>query len=100
MVGLAFASVLLYQLFYQAAGYGGTTVTATTKPTETVAADAPVITVRFDANVDLALPWGFSPDQKEIKVRIGEERLAFFTAKTGVAGRSLAMPRLTSRRTR
>jgi cytochrome c oxidase assembly protein subunit 11 len=81
MVGLAFASVLLYQLFYQAAGYGGTTVTATTKPTETVAADAPVITVRFDANVDLALPWGFSPDQKEIKVRIGEERLAFFTAK-------------------
>jgi cytochrome c oxidase assembly protein Cox11 len=45
MVGLAFASVLLYQLFYQAAGYGGTTVTATTKPTETVAADATVITV-------------------------------------------------------
>jgi cytochrome c oxidase assembly protein subunit 11 len=81
MVGLAFASVPLYQLFCQVTGYGGTTVTATIKPTETVTVDAPVITVLFDSNVDSALPWSFTPDQKKIKVRIGEESLATYTAK-------------------
>jgi cytochrome c oxidase assembly protein subunit 11 len=81
MVGLAFASVPLYQLFCQVTGYGGTTVIATIKPTETVTVDAPVITVLFDSNVDSALPWSFTPDQKKIKVRIGEESLATYTAK-------------------
>jgi cytochrome c oxidase assembly protein subunit 11 len=81
MVGLAFASVPLYQLFCQVTGYGGTTVTATIKPTETVTVDAPVITVLFDSNVDSTLPWSFAPDQKKIKVRIGEESLATYTAK-------------------
>lgn len=81
MVGLSFASVPLYQLFCKVTGYGGTTVTATIKPTEIVTADAPVITVLFDSNVDSALPWSFTPDQKRIKVRIGEESLATYTAK-------------------
>jgi cytochrome c oxidase assembly protein subunit 11 len=81
MVGLAFASVPLYQLFCQVTGYGGTTVTATTKPIEVVAADAPVITVLFDSNVDASLPWIFTPDQNKIKVRLGEESLATYTVK-------------------
>ena len=81
MVGLAFASVPLYQLFCQVTGYGGTIVTATIKPTETVTVDAPVITILFDSNVDSTLPWSFAPDQKKIKVRIGEESLATYTAK-------------------
>jgi len=81
MVGLSFASVPLYQLFCQVTGYGGTTVAATIKPTEPVTEDAPVITVLFDSNVDSTLPWSFTPDQKEIKVRIGEESLATYTAK-------------------
>jgi cytochrome c oxidase assembly protein subunit 11 len=81
MVGLSFASVPLYQLFCQVTGYGGTTVTATIKPTEAVAADAPVITVLFDSNVDTALPWSFTPDQNKIKVRLGEESLATYTVK-------------------
>ena len=32
MIGLAFASVPLYQLFCQVTGYGGTTVNVATKP--------------------------------------------------------------------
>ena len=79
MIGLAFASVPLYQLFCQVTGYGGTTLAATSKP-EAVAADAPVVTVRFDSNVDSTLPWAFNPNQKEINVRIGEESLASYTA--------------------
>ena len=81
MVGLSFASVPLYQLFCQVTGYGGTTVTATIKPTEVITVNAPVITVLFDSNVDSALPWSFTPDQKRIKVRIGEESLATYTVK-------------------
>lgn len=54
MVGLAYASVPLYQLFCQITGYGGTTQ---------VAGDAPKgfidrqMTVRFDSNVSNDLSW-------------------------------------------
>ncbi len=81
MVGLAYASVPLYQLFCQITGYGGTTIIAGSRPAETVVpVDAPMITVRFDANVDGALPWSFRPDQKLIKVRVGMESLATYSA--------------------
>ena len=80
MVGLAFASVPLYQLFCQVTGYGGTTVTGI-KPIRTVDEDAPVITVLFDSNVETALPWSFTPDQNKIRVRIGEENLVSYTVK-------------------
>lgn len=80
MGGLAFASVPLYQLFCQVTGYGGTTTVASGKPATAVAADAPMITVRFDSNVDSALPWSFKPDQKEMKIPVGAEGLATFTA--------------------
>ena len=81
MVGLAFASVPLYQLFCQVTGYGGTTRVAEA-PTKTVGQKlGRIITVRFDANVNSALPWLFKPLQKEMKVRVGEEVLAHYTAK-------------------
>ncbi|MBH89137.1 MAG: cytochrome c oxidase assembly protein [Magnetovibrio sp.] len=81
MIGLAFASVPLYQLFCQVTGYGGTTVNVATKPKKELAVDSPIITVLFDSNVDTDLPWSFSPDQNKIRVRIGEESLASYTAK-------------------
>lgn len=80
MIGLAFASVPLYQLFCQVTGFGGTTSVAASPPTLENGVDAPVMTVRFDSNVDSSLPWGFRPDQKEIKVKIGTEGLATYTA--------------------
>jgi cytochrome c oxidase assembly protein subunit 11 len=58
MVGLAYASVPLYQLFCQITGYGGTTQ---------VAGDAPKgfidrqMTVRFDSNVSHDLAWTVKP---------------------------------------
>ena len=81
MIGLAFASVPLYQLFCQVTGYGGTTDTAAIKPNKELAADAPIITVLFDSNVDKDLPWSFTPDQNKVNVRIGEESLVSYTAK-------------------
>ncbi|RYE07248.1 MAG: cytochrome c oxidase assembly protein [Hyphomicrobiales bacterium] len=54
MVGLAYASVPLYQLFCQITGYGGTTQVADGNPKGVIARE---MTTRFDANVDGALAW-------------------------------------------
>ena len=54
MVGLAFASVPLYRMFCQATGYGGMPQRAERGADEVLDR---TIRVRFDANVDHALPW-------------------------------------------
>ena len=90
MVGLAYASVPLYQLFCQVTGYGGTTQVTDT------AADAVVpnhpIKVRFDANTNPALNWRFEAVDAPLTLNPGEEvvinyRAANFgdTASTGTS---------------
>jgi cytochrome c oxidase assembly protein subunit 11 len=77
MVGLSFAAVPLYRLFCQATGYDGT-------PRRADAASATMIdreiTVRFDANVSSALGWKFQPAQRALRLKLGENALAFYTA--------------------
>ncbi|HJO75223.1 MAG TPA: cytochrome c oxidase assembly protein [Rhodospirillales bacterium] len=77
MVGLAFAAVPLYQLFCQVTGFGGTPKVAAAAPSESASKGGAVaareITVRFDANVNPALPWRFAPEQKKILVRAGAQ---------------------------
>lgn len=80
MLMLAYASVPLYRLFCQVTGFGGTTQrveadVALAVPTERF------VTVSFDANTDPKLPWLFKPAQRSMKVRVGEQTLAVFTAK-------------------
>jgi len=70
MVGAAFASVPLYQLFCQVTGYGGTTQRAEAAPTEV---SDQFVTIRFDGNVAADLPWTFRPNQREVRVRLGEK---------------------------
>jgi cytochrome c oxidase assembly protein subunit 11 len=77
MVGLSFAAVPLYRLFCQVTGYGGIPLRAETAPTEVLDR---TIRIRFDANVDRALPWSFKPVDRVIEVKIGETALAFFKA--------------------
>ena len=36
------------------------------------------VAVRFDSNVDPNLPWRFEPLEREVKVRLGEERLVHY----------------------
>ena len=75
MVALSFAAVPLYQLFCQATGFGGTTQRAQ-------AVAGPVLDrlmkVRFDANVGSGLPWQFEPVDREIELKVGEERQAAY----------------------
>lgn len=58
MVGLAYASVPLYQLFCQITGYGGTTQIASESPKGAIARK---MTVRFDSNVANNLNWTVTP---------------------------------------
>jgi cytochrome c oxidase assembly protein subunit 11 len=77
-VGLAFASVPLYRMFCQVTGYGGTTQRAEHAPAE---AGERVVTVHFNADIaGTNLPWTFTPDQNEVTVRVGEERLIYYRA--------------------
>ena len=77
MTGLAFASVPLYRMFCQVTGYGGTPQRAEQAPQEVLDR---TIRVRFDANVDRALPWSFAPVDRVVEVKIGETALVFFKA--------------------
>ena len=83
MVGLSFASVPLYRVFCQVTGYGGVPQRAEKAPGEVLDR---TVTIRFDGNVDRALPWTFAPVQQTMDVKIGETVLAFFKASNNSAG--------------
>ena len=76
MVGVAFASVPLYRLFCQVTGFGGTPVRAERAP----GAVAGQVGVRFDANVNSALPWRFEPVQRTIRVAPGARTQILYRA--------------------
>ncbi len=75
MIGLAFAAVPLYRLFCQVTGYSGVPQRAEAAPDRELDR---TIQIRFDANVDRALPWSFAPVERVVEVKIGETALAFF----------------------
>ncbi len=78
MVGLAFASVPLYRIFCQVTGFGGTPRIAAAK---SVRIGERVITVRFDSNLASGMPWRFQPVKRQIDLRVGEQKLAFYRAR-------------------
>jgi cytochrome c oxidase assembly protein subunit 11 len=90
MVGLSFASVPLYRLFCAATGYGGTPQIG---PAASPGISAKTITVRFNADVNPALPWSFSPEQAQVTVHLGQEQMAFYRARNearqAITGRAL-----------
>ena len=77
MVALAYAAVPLYELFCRVTGFAGTPLVAAAG-----AGDRPVlartVAVRFDSNVEPNLAWRFQPLERELKVRLGEERLTHY----------------------
>ncbi len=79
MAMLAYASVPLYRLFCQVTGFGGTTRRVAANFSDGVSSQT--LKVRFNADTDPHLPWQFEPIEKEITVRIGENRLVAFRAQ-------------------
>lgn len=78
MVGMAYAAVPLYRLFCQVTGYGGTTQRAE-RPSNMILAQT--VNVRFDSNVSRGLNWEFTPLQRTIDVRVGENTLVYYKAR-------------------
>lgn len=77
MAMMAYAAVPLYRLFCQKTGFDGTPLIAKVFPEKIEDRE---ITVRFNTDIDPRLGWEFKSEQKEVKVRIGENGLAFFKA--------------------
>ena len=77
MIGLVSASAPLYRAFCRATGTGGTPRVAVAAPG---AFGGTVLVVRFDASVNRAIHWRFEPEQREMRVRPGEQSLAVFRA--------------------
>lgn len=88
MTGIAAYSVTLYRLFCQVTGAGGTTQRAIAAPAER----GRFITVLFDTTTAPNLDWRFAPVQRRLRLRLGEEAVAFFTAenlsRTAITGRA------------
>ena len=86
MLGLGYAAVPLYRLFCEATGFGGTTQRATeaqavSAAEQAASAGAPMISIRFDANVDRTLPWSFHARQVTDTVQIGQRDMAIFEVR-------------------
>lgn len=89
MVGLAYASVPLYDLFCKVTGFGGTPIARDSNGSEVLDR---TISVRFDSNVAPGLNWRFSPEKPEVKVKLGETTTVLYKvtntgdkASTGIA---------------
>jgi cytochrome c oxidase assembly protein subunit 11 len=78
MTLLVVYAVPLYEMFCRVTGYGGTTQRAGKAPG---AMGERSFTIRFDAETNPQLPWGFRPAQRQVTVRAGERKLIFYVAK-------------------
>ena len=76
MLALAFASVPLYRVFCAVTGFGGTTMKADAAPGAIVGE----VGVRFDANINPALPWKFVPEQETVRIQPGARTTIYYTA--------------------
>jgi cytochrome c oxidase assembly protein subunit 11 len=89
MLGLAYASAPLYDMFCRVTGYDGTPLSGSTPSSRVLER---TIAVRFDANVAAGLGWRFTPETPQVEVRLGETRTVFYkvrnegrAATTGIA---------------
>ena len=65
------------RMFCKATGFNGTTQVADSAPSRVLER---TVRVRFDASMDASLPWKFEPVQREVRVKLGEEKLVFYRA--------------------
>ena len=78
MVGVSFAAIPLYRVFCSVTGYAGTPQIG---PQAAPGATRQIMTVRFNANVNPNLPWDFAPQQDAVRVPLGQDQLAYYTAR-------------------
>ncbi len=77
MIGVAYASVPLYDLFCRVTGYGGTTQVADS--TNVTPIDRKM-TIRFRTGTARNMPWNFGVEATSVDLKVGEEGFINFTA--------------------
>ncbi len=77
MASLSFAAVPFYNWFCRVTGFGGTTGVAV--EASDVILDR-TMKIRFDASLEVGMPWEFRPVVPSMTLRIGETGLAFYEA--------------------
>lgn len=81
MVALSFAAVPLYRLFCQATGIGGPAqIMSVAAAPSADKVRARQVEIRFNADVDQKLPWGFRPLDRAVTLNIGQEGMTAFEA--------------------
>jgi cytochrome c oxidase assembly protein subunit 11 len=85
MTGMAFAAVPLYGLICRATGMGGTTQRVS-KTADKVTDQ--IVTIHFDANISPKLKWKFAPASREVNLKIGENKLVFYTVTSRSEGQT------------
>ena len=80
MIGLAFASVPLYDVFCRVTGFGGTTQISTSAPAQDEILDRE-ITVYFNTDINKNLNWTFKAEQGKVTLPIGAQKLINFVAE-------------------
>ncbi len=75
MFSVSYGFAEIYDLFCRVTGFGGTTQQAVTLPDEVHDRE---FTVQFNSDIDPALPWKFKPMQRKQRIKVGENKLAFF----------------------
>jgi len=80
MIGLAFASVPLYDAFCRVTGFGGTTQISSSAPAADEILDRE-ITVYFNADTNQNLNWDFKAEEQKLTMKIGEQKLINFIAQ-------------------
>lgn len=78
MLGVAYASAPLYNLFCRLTGFDGTPLVGS-GPSPRVVDHA--VAVRFDANVAPGLDWRFASETARIDARLGETQTVFFRVR-------------------
>lgn len=81
MLGMGYAAVPLYEIFCRVTGYGGTTQRADAAQAAAVQATTQSMSIRFDSNVNSALPWSFKPENATDRVSVGARDMAIYIAK-------------------
>ncbi len=84
MIGMAYASVPLYNLFCRVTGFDGTTQIAATAPAPEDVLKR-TVTVKFAANTARNMPWRFAAENRQVTVPLGKKMLAFFRAENPTA---------------
>ncbi|HPF77917.1 MAG TPA: cytochrome c oxidase assembly protein [Alphaproteobacteria bacterium] len=80
MIGLAFASVPLYNVFCRVTGYGGTTQVSELAPSEDQILDRD-ITIHFNSDTNRNIKWDFKPDKRQITIKVGQQGFMSFRTK-------------------